>query len=58
MRRAAPPARKTGTWPSCNKTRKRRGALVIRFDPAMTWAALPIGKRGRQPDDGDTAIQT
>ena len=28
---------------------KRRGSLTIWFDPEMTWAAKPTGKRGRQP---------
>ena len=37
---------------------RRRGSLTIRFDPAMTWQAAPTGKRGRQPDCGDAAIQT
>ena len=38
--------------------RNRRGSLTIRFDPAMAWDATPTGKRGRQPDDSDAAIQT
>jgi len=37
---------------------KRRGSLTIWFDPAMTWEAAPTGKRGRQPDYSDAAIQT
>ena len=37
---------------------KRRGSLTIWFDPAMTWQAAPTGKRGRQPDLSDAAIQT
>ena len=28
---------------------KRRGSLTIWFDPEMSWAANPTGKRGRQP---------
>jgi hypothetical protein len=28
------------------------------FDPALTWDAAPAGKRGRQPDYSDAAIQT
>jgi hypothetical protein len=35
-----------------------RGSLTIWFDPALTWDAAPTGKRGRQPDDSDAAIQT
>lgn len=32
--------------------------MTIFFDPAMTWEAVPTGKRGRQPDCSDAAIQT
>ena len=44
--------------PDPNEALKRRGLLTIRFDPAMTCEAAPSGKRGRQPDYGDAAIQT
>jgi len=37
---------------------KRRGSLSIWFDPDMVWAAKPTGKRGRQPDYSDAAVQT
>jgi hypothetical protein len=58
MSRPTPPTYKTRNWPSCNKALKRRGSLEIWFDPAMTWEATPTGKRGRQRDDSDAAIQT
>ena len=58
MSRPTPPAYKTRNWPSYNEALKRRGALTIWFDPAMTWQAAPTGKRGRQPDYSDAAIQT
>ena len=58
MSRPTPPACKTGNWPACNEALKRRGLLTIWFDPAMTWEATPPGKRGRQPDYSDAAIQT
>jgi hypothetical protein len=45
-------------WPEYNKAIKRRGALTIRFDHDMTWAAKPTGKRGRQPVYSDPASQT
>lgn len=48
---------KTQNWPEYNKALKRRGALTIWFDPDMTWAAKPTGKRGRQPVYSDRAIQ-
>ena len=37
---------------------KRRGSLTIWFDPEMAWAAEPTGKRGRQSDYSDGAVQT
>ena len=58
MSRPTPPAYKTRNWPAYNNALKRRGSLTIWFDPAMTWEAAPTGKRGRQPDCSDAAIQT
>ena len=58
MSRPTPPTYKTRNWPSYNKALKRRGSLTIWFDPAMTWEAAPTGKRGRQRDYSDAAIQT
>ena len=40
------------------KARRRRGSLTVWFDPEMIWQAAPTGKRGRQPDYSDAAIQT
>ena len=58
MSRPTPPAYKTRNWPAYNDALKRRGSLTIWFDPAMAWEAAPTGKRGRQPDYSDAAIQT
>jgi hypothetical protein len=58
MSRPTPPTYKTRNWPAYNEALKRRGSLTIWFDPAMTWEAAPTGKRGRQRDCGDAAIQT
>ena len=58
MSRPILPAYKTRNWPAYNEALKRRGSLAIWFDPAMTWEAAPTGKRGRQPDYSDAAIQT
>jgi hypothetical protein len=58
MIRPTSPAYKTRNWPAYNEALKRRGSLTIWFDPAMTWEAAPTGKRGRQPDYSDAAIQT
>lgn len=58
MSRPTPPTYKTRNWPAYNKALKRRGSLTIWFDPAMTWEAAPTGKRGRQPEYSEAAIQT
>jgi hypothetical protein len=58
MSRPTPPSYKTRNWPAYDSVLRRRGSLTIRFDPAMTWDAAPSGKRGRQPDYSDAAIQT
>jgi hypothetical protein len=56
--RTHPPAYKTRNWPTYKEALKRRGSLTIWFDPAMTWEVTLTGKRGRQPDYSDAAIQT
>ena len=48
---------KTWNWPSYNTALKQRGSLSIWFDPEMSWHAPPTGKRGRQPEFSDAAIQ-
>jgi len=58
MSKPTRPTYKTRNWPAYNEALKRRGSLTIWFDPAMTWEAAPTGKRGRQPDYSDAAIQT
>ena len=50
MSKPTAPAYKTRNWPAYNEALYRGGSLTIWFDPAMTWEAAPIGKRGRQPD--------
>ena len=57
MSRRNTPSYKTLNWPEYNKALKRRGSLTIWFDPGMAWAALPTGKRGRQPVYADAAVQ-
>ena len=58
MSRPTAPTYRSRNWSSYNEALKRRGSLTIWFDPAITWEAAPTGKRGRQRDDGDAAIQT
>ena len=52
------PPYKTTNWRSYNDALKKRGSLTIWFDPAMIWKARPSGKRGRQQNYSDGAIQT
>ncbi len=54
----APTKYKTKNWSTYNEALKRRGALSIWFDPEMTWSPPPSGKRGRQCQFSDAAIQT
>ncbi|SNS22773.1 Transposase DDE domain-containing protein [Antarctobacter heliothermus] len=58
MSRPIPPSYKTKNWPAYNEALKQRGSLTIWFDRDMTWVPPPTGKRGRQPQYSDAAIQT
>ena len=58
MSKPTSPAYKSRNWPAYTEALKRRGSLTIWFDPVMTWEATPTGKRGRQPDCSEAAIQT
>ena len=58
MSKPTAPIYKTRNWPAYNKALTRRGSLTIWFDAVMTWEAAPTGKRGRQRDYSDAAIQT
>ncbi|WP_397541016.1 IS5 family transposase [Salipiger aestuarii] len=58
MSRWPPTKHKTKTWSSYNDGLKRRGSLSIWFDPEMVWVPPPNGKRGRQQQFSDAAIQT
>jgi hypothetical protein len=49
---------KTKNWSSYNDSLKQRGSLSIWFDPEMVWTPPPNGKRGRQQQFSDAAIQT
>ncbi len=57
MSRWTPTAYTTKNWSHYNRALKQRGSLSIWFDAAMTWDALPSGKRGRQQTYSDAAIQ-
>ena len=58
MSRPIPPSYKTKNWPAYSEALKQRGSLTIWFDPDMVWVPPPTGKRGRQPQYSDAAIQT
>ncbi len=58
MSRPIPPSYKAKNWPAYNEALKQRGSLTIWFDPDMVWVPPPTGKRGRQPQYSDAAIQT
>jgi hypothetical protein len=49
---------KTTNWSSYNDSLKQRGSLSIWFYPEMVWTPPPSGKRGRQQQFSDAAIQT
>jgi len=54
----APTKYKTANWASYNTALKQRGSLSIWFDPGMIRVPPPSGKRGRQQQFSDAAIQT
>ena len=58
MRRPLAPSYKTNNWPAHNEALKQRGSLTVWFDPDMVWVPSPTGKRGRQPQYSDAALQT
>ena len=53
----SPTKYKTKNWRSYNSALRQRGSLSIWFDPEMSWHAPPTGKRGRQLEFSDAAIQ-
>ena len=57
MSKPIPPSYKTKNWPEYNKALKKRGSLTVWFDPEMCWKPKPSGKRGRQAQYSDAAIQ-
>ena len=57
MSRPMPPTYRTRNWPACNEALKRRGSLLVWFDPEMTWEAAPSGRRGRPQSCSGAAIQ-
>ena len=58
MSRRIPPRYKTKNWRAYNEAQKQRGSLAVWFDTDMVWVPPPAGKRVRQPQYSDAAIQT
>ena len=54
----APTKYKTKNWSSYNDSLNQRESLSIWFDQEMVWTPPPSGKRSRQQQFNDTAIQT
>ncbi len=53
-----PPRYRTGNWPASNEALKQRGSLTIWSEPKVVRVPPSTGKRGRQRQFGDAAIQT
>ena len=53
----SPTKYKTTNWSSYNDSLKRRCSLSIWFDPELVWVPPPSGRRGRQQNFSDAAIQ-
>jgi hypothetical protein len=58
MSKPIPSTYRTTNWCSYNAALKRRGSLLVWFDPETFWLAEPSGKRGRSATFTDAAIQT
>ena len=54
----APTKYKIRNWSSYSDSMKQRGSLSIWFAPEMVWTPPKSGKRGRQQQLSDAAIQT
>ena len=58
MSKPTPPTYRTTNWRAYNAALRRRGSLLIWFDPETEWLAVPSGRRGRPATFSDAAIQT
>jgi hypothetical protein len=48
---------RTTNWSAYNASLKRRGLLMVWFDPELAWQAAPSGRSGRPAVFSDAAIQ-
>ena len=51
------PLFRTTNWSSYSQALKRRGSLMVWFDPEMSWFAVPSGKAGHPERFSAAAIQ-
>jgi len=51
------PVFRTTNWSSYNQALKRRGSLMVWFDPDLAWLAAPNGKPGHPERFSAAAIQ-
>ena len=58
MSKPAPPIYRTTNWRADNTALRRRGSLLVWFDPETEWLAKPPGRRGRPATFSAAAIQT
>ena len=58
MSKPAVPTYRTTDWGADDAALKRRGSLLIWFDPETEWRAAARGGRGRPATFSDAAIQT
>jgi len=47
---------KDTSWSAFNEALKRRGSLLMLFDPQMDWVPSSSGERSRQQHFSDAAI--
>jgi hypothetical protein len=57
MSKSAPVRYRTTNWSEYNAALRRRGSLLIWFDPQMEWCAPKRGRPGRPETFSDAAIQ-
>lgn len=58
MLKPTPTRYRTTNWSVYNAALRKRGSLVVWFDPDMVWGAEKSGQRGRPGTFSDAAIQT
>ena len=57
MSKPTPARYRTTNWSEYNAALRRRGSLLVWFDPQMEWRAPKRGRPGRPETFSDAAIQ-